>query len=131
MKAGREHKVPLADRCLEILDRAEKLSDGKGYIFPGRSARKPLSKMVFLMALRRMEVAVTAHGFRSSFRDWASERTNVPREVCEMALAHVVDNKTEAAYRHGDLLEKRRQLMATWAGFATASSAAIVSLRSA
>lgn len=131
MKAGREHKVPLADRCLDILAEARKLSDGTGYVFPGRSPGKPLSNMVFLMALRRMEVPVTAHGFRSSFRDWASERTNFPREVCEMALAHVVDNKTEAAYRRGDLLEKRRQLMATWAGFVTGATGAVVSLRSA
>lgn len=131
MKVGREHKVPLADRCLDILAQARKLSDGKGFVFPGRSVGKPLSNMVFLMALRRMEVAVTAHGFRSSFRDWASERTNVPREVCEMALAHVVDNKTEAAYRRGDLLEKRRELMATWTAYAATLPGTVISLRSA
>ena len=69
--------------------------------------------MVFLMALRRMGLDVTAHGFRSAFSDWAAERTNFPREVCEMALAHTIKNKAEAAYRRGDLLEKRRDLMTT------------------
>jgi integrase len=71
------------------------------------------------MALRRMGVAVTAHGLRSAFRDWASECTNFPREVCEMALAHTIKNKAEAAYRRGDSLEKRRELMASWAAFVT------------
>jgi integrase len=68
------------------------------FVFPGRSADKPLSNMVFLMALRRMSLGITAHGFRSSFRDWAAEQTNFPREVCEMALAHTVENRVEAAY---------------------------------
>ena len=77
--------------------------------------------MVFLMMLRRMQLEVTAHGFRSSFRDWASECTSFPREVCELALAHVIDDKTEAAYRRGDLLDKRRELMAAWAAFATSA----------
>jgi integrase len=73
--------------------------------------------MTFLLALQKMGFAVTVHGFRSSFRDWAAERTNFPREVCEQALAHTVANKVEAAYRRGDLLEKRRELMATWADY--------------
>ncbi|MCY1312499.1 Prophage integrase IntA [compost metagenome] len=73
--------------------------------------------MVFLKILERMEVPVTAHGFRSSFRDWASEATNFPRETAEMALAHTIENKVEAAYRRGDLLEKRRELMAAWTNF--------------
>ncbi len=117
MKAEREHRVPLPARCLEILARARELSGGEGYIFPGRMKDKPLTNMVFLMTLRRMAVDTTAHGFRSSFRDWASERTNFPREVCEMALAHTVRDKTEAAYRRGDLFEKRRELMNEWARF--------------
>jgi integrase len=79
--------------------------------------------MVFLMMLRRMRLDVTAHGLRSSFRDWASECTSFPREVCELALAHAIDDKTEAAYRRGDLLEKRRELMAAWAAFATSAVA--------
>jgi integrase len=119
MKSARQHVVPLPERCLDILVRAKALSGSGEYIFPGRSADKPLSNMVFLMTLRRMGLNITVHGFRSSFRDWASERTNFAREVCEQALAHVVKDKTEAAYRRGDLLDKRRDLMTSWAAFAT------------
>ncbi|MFG1294074.1 tyrosine-type recombinase/integrase [Xanthobacter versatilis] len=116
MKAKRAHRVPLSERCMEILGEARRLGN-EGYVFPGRSSEKPLSNMAFLMVLRRMEFNVTAHGFRSAFRDWAAEATNHPREVCEMALAHTVENKVEAAYRRGDLFEKRRQLMADWTAF--------------
>jgi integrase len=130
MKAGREHRVPLSSRCVRILERAKVLSAGDAYVFAGHSG-KPMSNMVFLMALRRMELAITAHGFRSAFRDWASERTNFPREVCEMALAHTIRNKAEAAYRRGDLLDKRRELMAAWSAFVTSNPAKIVSLRRA
>ena len=98
-------------------------------MFPGRDVAKSLSNMVFLMTLRRMEVDCTAHGFRSSFRDWASERTNFPNEVCEMALAHAIKSKVEAAYRRGDPFEKRRQLMASWADFVGGVSATVVPLR--
>jgi integrase len=119
MKARREHRVPLPRRCLTILRRAKQFSDGGEYVFCGRSPEKPLSNMAFLMALRRMEFDVTAHGFRSAFRDWAAERTNFPREVCEMALAHTIKDKSEAAYRRGDLLDKRRELMTTWSAFVT------------
>jgi integrase len=129
MKAGREHRVPLAKRCVDILRRARHLSAGSEFVFPGRSPERPMSNMVFLMTLRRMGVEATAHGFRSAFRDWAAERTNFPREVCEMALAHAISNKVEAAYRRGDLFEKRRQPMASWAAFATATSAKIVPFR--
>jgi len=121
MKAGREHRVPLSGRAREVLTSARSRSGNSGLIFPGRSGAKPLSNMVFLMALRRMEVATTAHGFRSSFRDWAAEATNLPREVAEMALAHAIENRVEAAYRRGDLLAKRRDLMDQWAGFITPS----------
>jgi integrase len=86
--------------------------------------------MVFLMALRRMKRAdLTAHGFRSSFRDWAAERTNFPRAVCESALAHTLRNKTEAAYNRTDLLDHRRDLMASWAAFVTATPATVVAMR--
>lgn len=129
MKAKREHRVPLADRCLEILRRAKELTGGQGYAFAGRSDGKPLSNMAFLMMLRRMQIACTVHGFRSSFRDWASERASFPSEVCEMALAHTVNNKVEAAYRRGDLLEKRRKLMASWANFVAAGTADVIPLR--
>jgi integrase len=86
--------------------------------------------MVFLMLIRRMGSDITAHGFRSSFRDWAAERSNFSREVCEMALAHTVSNKVEAAYLRGDLFDKRRKLMDTWAAYVdTDASADIVTLR--
>lgn len=123
MKAGRIHRVPLSDRCVEILKRAKELGADSSYVFPGRSADKPLSNMVFLMMLRRMKLDVTAHGFRSSFRDWAAEATHFPREVAEMALAHTIENKVEAAYRRGDLMEKRREIMQAWANFTSEADA--------
>ena len=129
MKAGREHRVPLAPACITILTRVRELAPEADYVFTGRSSEKPLSNMAFLMALRRLKLDVTAHGFRSAFRDWASERTNFPNEVCELALAHTIKNKVEAAYRRGDLLEKRRELMVTWADFATSVRAKVVKLR--
>ncbi|MEA1832551.1 tyrosine-type recombinase/integrase [Methylobacterium durans] len=117
MKAGREHRVPLSERAVAILERAKEVSTGGTLVFPGRSGDRPLSNMAFLMLLRRMGLSITAHGFRSSFRDWAAEQTSLPREVAEMALAHTVENRVEAAYRRGDLLEKRRELMQLWAVF--------------
>ncbi|KQT78787.1 site-specific integrase [Methylobacterium sp. Leaf466] len=117
MKAKREHRVPLSTRSIEILARARELAGGSALVFPGRSGEKPLSNMVFLMALRRMKLPITAHGFRSSFRDWAAERTSLPREVAEMALAHAVENRVEAAYARSDLLDRRRDLMEQWATF--------------
>jgi integrase len=90
MKAGRAHRVPLSQRSLDILNRTKELAAGSEYVFPGRSGTKPMSNMVFLMALRRRGLQITAHGFRSSFRDWASECTHFPREVCELALAHTI-----------------------------------------
>jgi integrase len=129
MKANREHRVPLSQRCLDILDEAKTLSNAapEALVFPGRDG-KPLSNMVFLMALRRMDRDITAHGFRSSFRDWASERTNTPQAVCEAALAHTVRNKVEAAYNRSDLFERRRRLMTAWAAFVTAKVADVVQL---
>jgi integrase len=121
MKARKAHRVPLSDRCLEVLADAARLGT-EGYVFPGRSSQRPLSNMAFLMMLRRMELSITAHGFRSAFRDWAAEATNHPREVCEMALAHTVESKVEAAYRRGDLFEKRRQLMCHWSNFICVST---------
>ena len=120
MKAGLEHRVPLSPRCVEILERAKAISNGGEYVFPGRAHKKPLSNMAFLMALRHMNRDdVTTHGFRSSFRDWAAERTNAPRAVCEAALAHTVRDKAEAAYNRTDLFDRRRELMDAWAAFAT------------
>jgi integrase len=130
MKAGTTHRVPLSNRCIEVLQQAKEISDGGPYIFPGRSGNKPLSNMVFMQMIRRMGMEITAHGFRSSFRDWAAERTNFPREVCEVALAHTVSDKVEAAYLRGDLFDKRRQLMDTWATFVmTDTRADVVMLR--
>jgi integrase len=129
MKAGREHRVPLAPRCIELLKQAKLLSAGSDFVFPGRSGKKPMSNMVLLMTMRRMKSGYTVHGFRSAFRDWASERTNFPREICEAALAHIVKDKTEAAYRRGDLFEKRRELMAVWSLFISPSHNNVVSLR--
>jgi integrase len=124
MKAGREHRGPLSLRALAILEemQAHRHADN-GFVFPGGKPGKPLSNMAFLMLLRRLDRNdLTAHGFRSSFRDWAAERTNFPAEVAEMALAHTVSDKTVAAYNRSDLFERRRRLMQQWATFCTASS---------
>ena len=118
MKGGREHRVPLSARALEILAAVKPLKTGD-YLFPGRGRERPLSSSALLGLLQqRMKVAdITVHGFRSSFRDWAGECTPFPREVAEAALAHLVGDETERAYRRGDALEKRRKLMDAWAGF--------------
>lgn len=113
MKSRREHRVPLSPAAVAILKRMEQ---AKGeYVFSGRTPDSPLSNMALLMTLGRMNRPdITAHGFRSTFRDWAAESTSFPSEVVEMALAHVIEGKTEAAYRRGDLLDKRRELMDAW-----------------
>ncbi len=130
IKAGREHRVPLSGRCVELLEHAQAIADGGPFVFPGRFPKTPLSNTVFLMLLRRLDhVDTTGHGFRSAFRDWAAERTNFPRSVCEAALAHVVKDKTEAAYFRSDLFDLRRNLMDTWAHFATAALAKVLPLR--
>jgi integrase len=136
MKAGREHRVPLSARALAILGEMQAhCSADDGFVFPGGKPGKPLSNMVFLMLLRRMGRGdLTAHGFRSTFRDWVAERTNFPAEVAEMALAHAVESKVEAAYRRGDMFDKRRRLMDAWADFCTRAPAEhgrVVPLRSA
>ena len=117
MKAGREHRVPLSQRALEIV-RLQHEVDGSDFVFAGQKPDKPLSVTALTHVLERMKVnTVTVHGFRSTFRDWAAECTNFPNEVCEAALAHTIQNKAEAAYRRGDLFEKRRKLMEAWAAF--------------
>lgn len=118
MKAGREHRVPLSSRAVEVLNETKKL--GSDYLFPGQRGGK-LSGMAMAMLLRRMGHVVTVHGFRSSFRDWAAEMTAFPHEVCEMALAHTIANKAEAAYRRGDIFEKRRLLMDGWEEFCSSA----------
>ena len=114
MKAGKEHRVPLSPRAIEIIEQAKLM--GTSHVFAGERGGK-LSAMAVAMLLRRMGTDVTAHGFRSSFRDWSAECTAFPHEVCEMALAHAVENKVERAYRRGDLFEKRARLMADWADY--------------
>jgi integrase len=120
MKGGREHRVPLSDSAMEVLDRAETWRQG-AHVFPSLPHDRPLSNMAMLAVLRRMNRRdITVHGFRSTFRDWVAEQTNFQGEVAEMALAHVIEDKTEAAYRRGDLFEKRRALMDAWGNFCTA-----------
>lgn len=117
MKGGREHRVPLCAQALRILERFRALDDK--YVFPGGKRGRPLSNMAMLELLKRMgRPDLTVHGFRSTFRDWAAETTHFPNEMVEMALAHIIENKVEAAYRRGDLFQKRRELMDAWAGFA-------------
>ncbi len=117
MKAGREHRVPLSAPALAIVKQLRRTKHGE-HVFPGGRAGKPLSNMAFLTLLRRMNRrTVTAHGFRSTFKDWATECTSLPNEVSEMALGHAIGTKVEAAYRRGDLFEKRRQLMEEWATY--------------
>jgi integrase len=116
MKAGREHRVPLCARAHHLLAEL-KVEGSSGLVFPGRKEGRPLSNMAFDMLLRRRGLEVTTHGFRSSFRDWVYEQTNVPREVAEAALAHSVGDTTERAYRRGDALGKRRDLMESWARY--------------
>jgi integrase len=118
MKAGREHRVPLSKPALADLKRLRRDNQAGRFVFPGGKAEKPLSNVAMLKLLERMERSdLTVHGFRSTFRDWAAERTNFPREVAEHALAHSLPDKVEAAYQRGDLFEKRRRLMAEWAKF--------------
>lgn len=117
MKAKKEHRVPLSKPALAILQRLYAHRTGD-FVFPGAKPKRPLSNMSMLKLLERMDRAdLTVHGFRSSFRDWAAERTNFPREVAEHALAHSLPDKVEAAYRRGDLFDKRRHLMDAWAQF--------------
>jgi len=130
MKAKKEHRVPLTNAAMAILTA---LNDTKrnDLVFPGNAANKPLSGMAMTMLIRRMKVEnITVHGFRSSFRDWAGDQTSFPREVAEGCLAHTIGNAVEQAYRRGDALEKRRQLLEAWANYCTGSQAGnVVALR--
>ena len=125
MKTDEEHRVPLTDEMLEILLPLRAMSSD--YVFEGQKRHKPLSNMAMLMLLRRMGVeGVTVHGFRSTFRDWASEVANAPREVAEMSLAHKVGSDVERAYARSDLLDKRRVLMERWSGFVSSDIGKII-----
>src|SRR5260370_4088390 len=125
MTAGREHRGPLSDAALAIVETMGAIRQGE-FVFPGGKAGRLLSNMSMLMLLRRMgRDDLTIHGFRSSFRDWAAERTGFPAEVAEMALAHTVADAVERAYRRGDLFQKRRPMMDAWTKFCTAAPSAV------
>lgn len=151
MKAEKEHRVPLADAALAILDDLDVMGEARPYVFPGGKAGRPLSNMAMLALIERMNEAraaaglpkwtdpkqggaeIVPHGFRSTFQDWAAECTNFPRELVDMALAHTVSDKVEAAYRRGDMFEKRRRLLEAWAAFCAKPAAIggkVVALRS-
>lgn len=118
MKAGREHVVPLSPQAVALFERMKAhRRDYTELVFPGQKRGKPLSDMTLTKALRDMGLSITAHGFRSTFRDWVAEQTNWPSDLAEAALAHVVSDKTVAAYQRGTMLEKRRELMAAWATY--------------
>ena len=114
MKADRVHRVPLGPEIIKTLNLLKPISGSNRHVFINLRTSKPLSNMVFLQLIKRIDEKVTAHGFRSTFRDWASEVTDTPHEICEMALAHTIRDKTEKAYRRGDLFEKRKMLMLAW-----------------
>jgi len=134
IKAGREHRVPLSPAALAVLDQVRPLAAGDDdLVFPGARAGRPLSDVAVAKVLRRLgRDGATVHGFRSAFRDWAAERTSFAGDVAEAALAHVVGNKVEAAYRRGDLFAKRRALMVAWAQYlASAPAGKVIPLRRA
>jgi integrase len=129
MKANRQHRVPLTDAVIAILDGMPRKSD---YVFAGKNGTKPIGQVSLWRALQAIRPNVTAHGFRSTFRDWAAERTNFPREVAELALAHSVGSEVERAYQRGDMFAKRAQIMDAWARFCdspVASGEKVVNLR--
>ncbi|HEX2429164.1 MAG TPA: integrase arm-type DNA-binding domain-containing protein [Aestuariivirgaceae bacterium] len=127
IKAGREHRVPLSPRAVAIIEAMQtvRVSD---YVFPGYRPGRPLGDMALHLVRERMEIPHTVHGFRSTFRDWCGEATNFPREVAGAALAHVVGDETERAYRRGDALEKRRKLMEAWASYCEPKACNVVVL---
>lgn len=121
MKVEREHRVPLSPAAVAVLESLKSNRRDDDLVFPAQAGGQ-LSDMTTNAVLKRMKVNAVTHGFRSSFRDWAAEQTNFPREVAEAALAHVVGDRVEAAYRRGDLFEKRRKLMATWAAYCASAT---------
>ena len=123
MKTRREHRVPLSDSAMTVLEALPRI-EGCPFVFPGSRNGRPLSNMALLQLMRGMGYGVNSsrgdyvpHGFRSTFRDWSGEVSSFPREVAEMALAQAIENKVEAAYRRGDLFEKRRKMMQAWANY--------------
>jgi integrase len=129
MKAGREHVVPLSPAAKRVFERAAELrTEGSRYIFHGARGDKPMSDMTLMKVLRDMKEPFTAHGFRSSFRDWVSETTSFSGDLAEAALAHAIENKVEAAYRRGNLLEKRRKLMDSWGAYCDGADGKVLRL---
>jgi integrase len=125
MKASREHRIPLSHQALALITTLPSVK-GNSFVFPGMKPSRPLSNMSLLQFMRGLGYGPSGdkgnyvpHGFRSSFRDWTGEVTSYPRDVAEMALAHAIENKVEAAYRRGDLFEKRRAMMQEWADYIT------------
>ena len=117
MKAQREHRVPLSDRAVEIIKQMRATFPDSQFVFPGARPKRPLSNMALEMFLRKRDLEITVHGFRSSFSDWRGDATAFPKELAEAALAHIIGDKTEAAYRRSDALERRREMMVAWALF--------------
>ncbi|MCB2007237.1 MAG: integrase arm-type DNA-binding domain-containing protein [Rhodoferax sp.] len=137
MKSGRPHRIPLSSAVISLLAALPRFKDRQGndvdLVFPGQSGDKPLSDMSLTACMRRLNLTAVPHGFRSTFTDWVAERTSYPSEVREMALAHAIGNDTEAAYRRGDLFDKRRRLMEEWATFtstALAKGQNVIAMRS-
>jgi integrase len=131
MKGGREHRVPLAPDAIAVLERLQ-VTRVNDFVFPGGKLGRPLSNPALLLLLRRMgRDDVTVHGFRSTFRDWAAERTTYANHVVEMALAHAIPSAVESAYRRGDLFDQRRELMNAWADYCRRgeTTGAVVPLR--
>ena len=126
MKAKREHRIPMTARAVAILREAKGLGDGTGLVFPGTKAGKSLSDMTLSKLVKELDFAADIHGFRTSFRTWAQERTNFPREVAEAALAHTIKDKAEAAYARSDVFEKRRKMMDAWAGYLAGEAGKVV-----
>ena len=129
MKIKETHRVPLTSHAMDLLDQARALSPESEFVFPNQITGKPLSYNTLLFVLqRRMRLRATVHGLRSSFKDWASETTNFPNEVSEMALSHKIPSRVEGAYRRGDLLEKRRHLMAAWSDYVCGPGGQVVAV---
>ena len=129
MKGKREHRIPLSARAVAILREAEALADGSGLVFPGTKTGKPLSDMTLSKLVKELGFVADVHGFRTSFRTWAQERTNFPREVAEAAMAHKIKDKAEAAYARSDVFDKRRKMMEGWAGYLGPEACRVVSIR--
>ncbi len=131
MKTKKPHRVPLCKEAKEILKLAEQYQDKSGYIFPGTVKGKALSENTFNKLLKDLNIDCVAHGFRTSFRMWAAEKTSIPHQVCEFALAHVVGDKAERAYQRSDLFEKRAELMGLWSSFLKQHKKTVIQLREA